>query len=373
MNYECYASCSFGIEAILAKELKDLSALDVRTENALVRFRTDTEGIARTNLWLRTADRVYIVLGRFHAETFDELFENIKRISFEKWFPADAAFPVAGNAVQSKLMSVSDMQKIAKKAIVAAMGRKYAQSRLPENGARFQVFINNYKDEVTIALNTSGAGLNRRGYRSAQVEAPLRENLAAALIDISRWKWRDFFDPMCGSGTIAIEAAMMACDMAPGLHRHFDAEFFSPEFADAFAYARQEAKGRVHEPAMEIHASDRDQKAVEAARRNASLAGVEDHIIFSHQDIEAFSQPSRPASIICNPPYAKRIGERAEVDGLYRLMGSKLRPLTDTVKFFLCASPKFELFYGQKADKKRKLYNGSLECCFYQYYRHPKG
>lgn len=373
MRFECYASCSFGIEGVLARELEKLGQDDIRTENALVRFRSGVEGIAKTNLWLRTADRVYIVLKRFRARTFDELFEETKQIPFEKWFPADASFPVAGNAVQSALMSVSDMQSVVKKAIVSAMARRSGSpEKLPESGATFQIFANNYRDEVTVALNTSGSGLNRRGYRTAQVEAPLRENLAAALIEISRWSRRDFYDPMCGSGTIAIEAAMMACDMAPGLNRHFDAEFYSPEFERAFAEERMRAKNSVRTPEMRIFASDADAKAVEAARRNARIAGVEEFIEFRQQNVSGFAQPEKPATIICNPPYAKRIGEREETDRLYRLMGDVFRPLKDTVKFFLCASPVFERFYGQKADRKRKLYNGSLECCYYQYYRRQK-
>lgn len=372
MRYECYASCSFGLEGILAREIRELDLDDVRTENALVRFRADEYGIARANIELRTADRVYIVLARFPATTFDALFEGVRALPFEEWLPEDAAFPTAGNAVQSALMSVADIQSITKKAIVSALQRRYHTEKFPENGHRYQIYANTFQDEFTIALNTSGAGLNRRGYRVESVAAPLRETLAAALILIARWRRRDFYDPMCGGGTIAVEAAMMAADIAPGARRSFDAEWFSPAFEEAFAKVRREVRAREKVPEMGIFASDVDPRCVEAARRNAEAAGVAPYIRFAVRDVAAFEEPERPAAVISNPPYAMRIGERQEVDELYHRMGLVFRPLPDTVCFFLTPSPVFERLYGQTADKKRKLYNGSLQCWYYQYFRRER-
>lgn len=369
MLYECYASCSFGIESVLAREIRGLGLTDVRTENAQVYFRADEEGIARANLELRTADRVYIVLAQFEARTFDELFEHIRKIPFEEWLPEDAAFVTAGNAVQSTLMSVADIQRIAKKAIVEAMRRRYSRERFEENGVHYQIFANNYKDRFTLALNTSGAGLNRRGYRIETVAAPLRETLAAAMILIARWTRRDFYDPMCGGGTIAIEAAMMAARIAPGADRSFDAEWFSPAFQEAFSKVRRAAKAREQVPPMQIHASDADPRCVEAAQKNAQAARVASYISFSARDVRQFAQPSGPACVISNPPYAVRLGEEREVDKLYREMGDVFRPLEDTVCFFLSAGEGFERLYGRRADKKRKLYNGNLRCWYYQYFR----
>ncbi|MBD5560618.1 MAG: class I SAM-dependent RNA methyltransferase [Clostridia bacterium] len=369
MDYECYASCSFGLEGILAKEIRDLGLGDVRTENALVRFRADPYGIARANIELRTADRVYIVLARFPAKTFDALFEGIKALPFEEWLPENAAFPTAGNAVQSTLMSVADIQSITKKAIVSALQRRYKTEKFPEHGHRYQIYANAFQDEFTIALNTSGAGLNRRGYRVETVAAPLRETLAAALVLIARWRWRDFYDPMCGGGTIVIEAAMIAADIAPGARRSFDAEWFSPEFEEAFAAVRREVRARERVPEMGLFASDVDPRCIEAARKNARAAGVADFIQFAVRDVAEFEEPEKPAAVVSNPPYAMRIGERQEVDELYRRMGLVFRPLPDTVCFFLTPSPVFERLYGQAADKKRKLYNGNVQCWYYQYFR----
>lgn len=369
MRYDCYASCSFGIEAVLARELRGLGLEDVRAENARVFFSADEEGIANANIWLRTADRVYIVLGTFEARTFDELFENVRAIPFEDWLPEDAAFVTAGNAVQSTLMSVADIQRITKKAVVEAMHRRYPVEHFEETGAHYQIFANNYRDTFTVALNTSGAGLNRRGYRIETVAAPLRETLAAAMILIARWTHRDFYDPMCGGGTVAVEAAMMAANMAPGARRSFDAEWFSPAFQEAFAAVRRAAKARIQVPQMALHASDIDGRCIKAAKKNAGCAGVEAYITFQQADVRDFRQPPAPAAVISNPPYAVRIGEEHEVGDLYREMGSVFRPLRDTVCFFLSTSAHFEKLYGRRADKKRKLYNGNMRCWYYQYFR----
>lgn len=369
LNYRCYASCAFGVEGILAEELKTLGFEGVAAQDARVYFDADEGGIAKANIFLRTADRVYLVLKEFRALSFDELFENVAAIPFGDILPSDARFPVDGNAVRSALGSVSDVQAITKKAVVKAMQRVYPQERFEENGSMFNLYVNLLKDNVTIALNTSGAGLNRRGYRLKNAQAPLKETLAAALIMISRWRSRDFYDPLCGSGTIAIEAAMMAANMAPGIKRRFDAQGYGNEFRREFADMKEYAKSLVKEPEMGIFASDVDRKSLELAKEHAHNMDAAQYIRFAQRDVRKFEQPARPASVITNPPYAVRMGEEKEVAALYKAMGQTLIPLEDTLVFVITADEQFEGKYGAKADKRRKLYNGNMKCTYYQYFR----
>lgn len=369
MNYRCYASCAFGMEGILANELRDFGFEDVSAQDARVYFNTDMRGIARANVFLRTADRIYWVLGEFEAVSFEQLFEGVAAIPFGDILPSDARFPVDGNAVHSRLGSVSDVQSISKKAVVRAMQRVYKQERFPENGNIFNIYVNILKDHVTVALNTSGAGLNRRGYRLKNAQAPLKETLAASLVMISKWRTRDFYDPLCGSGTIAIEAAMMASHMAPGIKRRFDAQSYDNEFKKAFQLEREYAKSLVTSPQMQIFASDIDRKSLDLAREHAHNMDVAQWIRFDRRDVREFEQPDRPASVITNPPYAMRMGEQKEVSALYRDMGKAFLPLTDTLVFVITADEQFENKYGAKADKRRKLYNGNLKCTYYQYFR----
>ena len=369
MKYRCYASCSFGIEGILANELKVLGFENVNALDARVYFDADERGIATANLFLRTADRVYLVLKEFRAVTFEELFEGVASIPFGNIMPSDARFPVDGNAVRSALGSVSDVQSISKKAVVRALQRVYKHERFPENGNVFNLYVNLLNDQVTVALNTSGVGLNRRGYRLKNAQAPLRETLAAALIMISRWRTREFFDPLCGSGTIAIEAAMMAAEMAPGIKRRFDAQSYDNTFRQAFQEERERAKSLVKEPGMGIFASDIDRKSLDLAREHAHNMDVAQWIRFEHRDVRRFEQPQRPASVITNPPYAVRMGEEKEVAALYRDMGKTLLPLQDTLLFMITADERFESKFGMPADKRRKLYNGNIRCTYYQYFK----
>ncbi|MEA4852911.1 MAG: class I SAM-dependent RNA methyltransferase [Christensenella sp.] len=369
MKYRCYASCSFGIEGILAEELRKLGMENVSARDARVYFDADERGIAKANLFLRTADRVYIVLKEFKAVTFEELFEGVYSIPFGDIIPSDARFPVDGNAVRSTLGSVSDVQAISKKAVVKAMQRVYPHERFSENGNVFNLYVNILNDEVTVALNTSGVGLNRRGYRLKNAQAPLRETLAAAMIMISRWSKRDFFDPLCGSGTIAIEAAMIAANMAPGIKRRFDAQSYDNTFSAAFRDEREYAKSIIKEPSMLIQAGDVDRKTLALAREHAHNMDVAQWIRFEQKDVRKFSQPENPASVISNPPYAMRMGEEKEVSELYRAMGRVLLPLEDTLLFIITADEHFESKFGAKADKRRKLYNGNIRCTYYQYFR----
>lgn len=365
----CYASCAFGIEGVLADEMRRLNLKNVAAQDARVYFDADEVDIARANIFLRTADRVYIVLAEFVAQTFEHLFEHIQALPLGDFLPSDARFPVNANAVQSTLMSVSDIQSISKKAAVRAMQRTYKKDPFPENGSTFSLYVNIHKDNATVALNTSGAGLNRRGYRLKNAQAPLRETLASAMILLSRWRTRDFFDPMCGSGTIAIEAAMIACGIAPGIGRRFDAQGYGNDFRRAFALAREEAESLVRPAEMQICASDIDAGNLALAKEHARNAGVERAISFERKDVRQFAQPTRPATIIANPPYAVRLGEEKETFALYRGMGKAFLPLHDTMVFILCATQQFEQHYGLRADKKRKLYNGNLQCTYYQYFK----
>ncbi|MEG0256842.1 MAG: class I SAM-dependent RNA methyltransferase [Christensenella sp.] len=369
MNYRCYASCAFGVEGILATELKELGFDGVDALDARVYFNADECGIAKANIFLRTADRVYIVLKEFHAYSFDELFEGVASIPFGDIVPSDARIPVDGNAVRSTLGSVSDVQAITKRAVIKAMQRVYPQERFTENGSMFNIYANILKDNVTIALNTSGAGLNRRGYRLKNAQAPLKETLAAALILISKWRKRDFYDPLCGSGTIAIEAAMLAAGMAPGIKRRFDAQGYGNEFRKAFAEMKDYAKSLVKTPAMGIFASDTDRKVLELAKEHAHNMDVAQYISFAQRDVRKLEQPTRPASIITNPPYAMRMGEEREVAELYAAMGETFYRLDDTLVFVITADDQFEKKYGALADKRRKLYNGNIKCTYYQYFR----
>jgi len=361
MKYKCFASCSFGLEGMTALELRKLQFTDVKAMDARVYFNTDLAGIANANVRLRTADRVYMQIASFEATTFDELFENVKAIAWKDYLPKDASFPVDADSVKSKLFSVSDVQSISKKAIVDALMSKHNTKTLPETGNRYNVHIKILRDTVSVCLNTSGAGLNRRGYRSANVSAPIRETLAAGLVMLSGWRNDAFADPMCGSGTIAIEAAMIGSNISPGRSRTFDAEYWQM-FGDEFSRTRAQAKLDITEP-KEVYASDIDKRVLRAAAANAQAAGVDLKIYPA--DISEFHR--KRCTVLTNPPYAARMGEQQQVRELYRTMGIALR---DTQrKYIITADEQFERYFGKRADKKRKLYNGNIRCTFFQYFK----
>ncbi|MBT3319930.1 MAG: class I SAM-dependent RNA methyltransferase [Clostridia bacterium] len=364
MTYNCFASCSFGLEGMSALELRKLSFTDVQPKDARVYFKADLLGIAKANMWLRTADRVYIEIAHFSAVTFDELFENVKQIAWEEYLPQNAAFPVDGDSVKSTLFSVSDVQSISKKAIVDRLMAKHNTKTLPESGNRYNVHIKILRDEVSVCLNTSGAGLNRRGYRVTNVSAPIRETLAAGLVMLSGWRTGAFADPMCGSGTIAIEAAMIGANIAPGRSRTFDSEYWH-FIDDEFSKVRAQAKLDITD-AKEVYASDIDKKAVRATDANAQAAGVDLRIY--HADVSDFAR--KGCSVLTNPPYAARLGEQQQVRKLYRQMGDALR--STQRKYIITADNEFERYFGKRADKKRKLYNGNIRCTFYQYFKPVK-
>ena len=369
-RYRCYAACSFGLEAVVAAELRELGLEQVEARDARVYFSGSEAGIARANLCLAAADRVYIVLKEFEAETFEELFDGVCAIEWGDILPKSARFPVLADSVRSRLKSVPDLQRLGKKAVVEAMKRRYGLSFYKESGPAYCIYISLLADRATVSLNASGMGLNRRGYRIHNGPAPLRETLAAGLLQLTRWRSWPFYDIFCGSGTIAIEAARKARHMAPGLGRAFDMERWGEDWQLALEQERQRAQAmalpRAEAP---IFASDIDAKAVEMARFHAGRAGVLEDIVFSVADATHFAPGEEPAVLVTNPPYAIRMGEAEEVRRLYRALGRALIPQGALRYYILSADEGFERHFGKRADKRRKVYNGNIQCCFYQYFK----
>lgn len=359
MEYKCFASCAFGLETVVASELRKLG-FEVNARDARVYFSADEQGIAKANIRLRTADRVYIEIKSFVATTFDELFEGVKAVAWGDYLPKDANFPVNADSVKSQLFSVSDVQSISKKAVVDCLMAKSKTRTLPESGDRYDIHIKILRDEVSVCLNVSGAGLNRRGYRVENVKAPIRETLAAGLVMLTGWKEGAFADPMCGSGTIAIEAAMIGANMSPGLLRNFDGEKWKI-FNNEWKTERESAKQDIIEPKM-VFASDIDKKAIRAADRNIKAAGVS--LRLHYADVREFSR--KQCVVLTNPPYAERLGEKKNVQQLYQDMGKAFAHIDR--KFIITADAQFERYFGKRATKKRKLYNGNIRCTLYQYY-----
>ena len=360
MQYKCFASCAFGLESVTAQELKNLRVDDVLARDARVYFSADASGIARANLWLRTADRVFIELGQAETTTFDALFEAVKAIPWEDYMPVDARFDVNADAVGSTLFSVSDIQSISKKAIAVRLGQKYRLTTLPETGVRYDVHIKLLRNTASLCLNVSGAGLNRRGYRKENVTAPIRETLAAGIVMLTGWRGGDFADPLCGSGTIAIEAAMIGSNTAPGLTRAFDGENWRI-FGNVWKTERQAAREAV-KPQPDVYASDIDPKAIRAADANAKAAGVA--LKLYHAGVKDFTR--RDCLIVTNPPYAQRLGDAESVHRLYGEMGKAFADIQR--KHMITADEQFERYFGKRAAKKRKLYNGSIRCTLYSYF-----
>jgi putative N6-adenine-specific DNA methylase len=369
-KYELIATATFGLEAIVAREVKRLGYEDVKVENARVTFRGDESAICRSNLWLRSADRVFIKMGEFQALTFEELFEKTKALPWGDILPENANFPVEGKSVKSKLFSVPNCQAIVKKAIVEKMKEKYKKEWFEEDGPRYTIEVGLLKDIATLTIDTSGAGLHKRGYREAASEAPLKETLAAAMVDLSFWNPdRILMDPFCGSGTIPIEAAMIGRNMAPGLRREFASEHWPIIPKKLWSQAREEAEDAIdRSKEFRILASDIDGRVLRTARNNAKLAGVEDFVAFQTLPASEIRSRKKYGCIITNPPYGERIGEKKEVEKLYREMGQVFGQL-DTWSFYVLTSHEgFEGLFGRKADRKRKLYNGRLKVDYYQFY-----
>ena len=368
-NLELIATAAFGLEAVVAKELKELGYKDQMVENGRVTFRGDQDAICRTNLWLRSADRVLVKMGEFEATTFEELFQGVKAMPWTDWLPENAEFPVDGKSIKSKLFSISDCQAIAKKAIVEKMRQKYKQDWFEETGPRYKIEVGLLKDRATLTIDTSGSGLHKRGYRELAAKAPLRETLASAMVRLSKWPAdRVLADPFCGSGTIPVEAALYALNMAPGLKRSFAAESWPNIPISCWKTAREEARDViVTDKQLRILGTDVDESVLSLARHHARKAGVEKHIHFQQMPFIDFRSRYDHGYIICNPPYGERLGEVKDAEEIYRDM-RKVFGTLDTWSFFVITSHKeFEKLFGRKADKKRKLYNGRIECNYYQY------
>ncbi len=364
------ATATFGLEAVVAREVQALGYEDTKTENAKVEFRADESGICRSNLWLRSADRVLIKIGQFPALTFEELFEGTKALPWENWLPENAKFPVSGKSINSKLFSVPDCQGIVKKAIVEKLKQRYRRQWFEESGPEYPIEVALLKDTVTLTIDTSGAGLHKRGYRKLSATAPLKETLAAAMIQLSYWDpERVLADPFCGSGTIPIEAALIGLKIAPGLKRNFTAENWPQISASVWKQAREEAEDAIRRDLkLKIIGTDIDESALSLARYHRKLAGLDEHIHLQRLPLSELRNSHKYGCIICNPPYGERIGEQKEVEMTYREMG-KIFGLLDTWSIYiLTAYQGFEHIYGRKADRRRKLYNGRIECQFYQYY-----
>lgn len=371
-EYNLIATAAAGIEALVGKELRNLG-IDCQVENGRARFKGNLETIATANLWLRTADRVKIIVGEFDAFTFDELFEKVKAIAWEDYLPMDAEFPVAGRSIKPKLCSVPDCQSITKKAIVERLREVYhrpARVPLPETGALFQLEVALLKDHVVLTLDTTGPSLFKRGYRLEKGGAPLKENMAAALVMLTNWrKDRPFYDPVCGSGTLCIEAALIGHNIAPGFNRDFACEawdWFDAAVFDKVRSAADEAAD--YDIELDIAGSDINGRMIEIAQANAEEIGLGDSIQFKQQAVKDFKTEKDYGVIVANPPYGERLGEEEQVRILYREMGEVFRPLKTWSKYILTSDLAFEEFYGAKATKKRKLYNGAIRTDLFQYW-----
>ena len=370
MNFKLIATCAAGIESIVGNELKHLG-YKVNVENGRVRFDGDVADIAKTNLWLRTADRIKIVVGEFTAKTFEELFQGVEGLNWEDFLPLDAEFPVAGKSQKSTLHNVPSVQPITKKAIVTKMSTVYhRRTKLPETGALYPIEVAINKDKVLITLDTTGSSLFKRGYRVNKGGAPLKENMAAVLVLLARWyPEMPFVDPVCGSGTIPIEAALIGCNIAPGLKRNFAFEDWDWVDKDIIKQAREQAQAAIKKDIdLDISGYDIDGSMIEIAKENAVQAGVQDIVNFKQMAVKDFKTDKINGVIVANPPYGERLSDKEHVHQLYQQMGKLYQPLTSWSKYILTSDLQFEQFYGTKATKRRKLYNGSLRTDFFQYW-----
>ncbi|MFJ7745936.1 class I SAM-dependent RNA methyltransferase [Peribacillus sp. NPDC097295] len=379
-QFDIIATSAMGLESIVAKEVRDLG-YDCQVENGKIMYKGDQSAIARSNLWLRSADRVKIKVAEFKAYSFDELFEKTKALNWEDYLSADVEFPVSGKSVKSQLYSVPDCQAIVKKAIVDRLKSKYKQvSWFEETGPLFKIEVSILKDLVTLTIDTSGAGLHKRGYRTGQGEAPLKETLAAALIMLTNWKPdKPFIDPFCGSGTIPIEAALIGQNIAPGFNRDFVSESWSWMDSKVWDEARNEAEDLAdYDQYLDISGCDIDHRMVEISKANSFEAGLGDLIDFKQMQVRDISTRKEYGVIVGNPPYGERLGEKKAVEQMYREMGEAFKKLDTWSIYMITSNPDFEQHYGKPATKKRKLFNGFIRTDFYQYWgkrpaRQPRG
>ena len=362
------APCLFGLEGIAGDELRRMGMENVRVEDRRVLFSADAAGLAKANLCLRTGERVMVVLAQFPAKSFEELFQGVYRTNLEDFIGKDDQFPVKGHCLNSQLMSVSDCQAIIKKAASRRLGEKYGLTWLPETGLKYQLHFTILNDQVTLSLDTSGLGLHKRGYRAVGNDAPLHETLAAGMIQLTRYRGREYFwDPFCGSGTIPIEAALIAKNRAPGLSRHFAAEQYPWIPTEVWQQAREEARDKEFRGNYRIMGSDSDPACVSLSFANAKKAGVSDCVTFKDGDATKMSLPAEEGILVCNPPYGERMMEQQSAQRLYASLGRHLKFANQWKKFIITSEPEFEHWFGKRADKKRKFYNGKIKCDYYMF------
>ncbi|UOE92164.1 class I SAM-dependent RNA methyltransferase [Alkalihalobacillus sp. LMS39] len=371
------ATATMGLEALVAREVKDLGYENVKVENGRVEFTADESAICRSNLWLRTADRVKLKVAEFKAFSFDELFEKTKALPWADFIPENAEFPVIGRSVKSKLFSVSDCQAIVKKAVVESLKKKYKTNWFSEDGPLYRIEVALHKDVATLTIDTSGTGLHKRGYRYLHNEAPLKETLAAALIMLTNWNAdKPFIDPFCGSGTIPIEAAMIGQNIAPGFNRDFVSEQWGFIGKAKWDKAREEIEDVAnYDQPISIFGTDIDHRMIELAKNNATEAGFGDLLTFKQMQVTDLRTKQEYGVLVGNPPYGERLGEREEVEQMYKKMGELFKEELATWSIYILTSnEKFESLYGKPASKRRKLYNGNLKTDYYQFFgpRPPK-
>ncbi len=367
-NLEFAVPTLFGLEGIAGDELRRLDIENVRVENGRVLFSGDVRAMAKANVCLRTGERVLLVLADFKATTFEELFQGVYHAPLEDFIPKDGAFPVKGHCLNSQLMSVPDCQAIVKKAASRRLGEKYGVNWLPETAEKYQLQFSIMNDRAQLYLDCSGVGLHKRGYRAVGNDAPLRETLASAMVQLTRYRGREYlWDPFCGSGTIPIEAALIAKNRAPGLNRRFGAESFFWAPQEIWQEVKTEAKDKEFRGNYRILGSDNDPSCVSLSMANARKAGVADCIKFADGDATKMSLPTDEGILICNPPYGQRMMEQHSAQRLYAALGRHLKFADGWRKFIITSEPEFEHYFGRRADKKRKLYNGMIKCDYYMY------
>lgn len=370
-KYTLISPCFFGMEKMLATEIKNLGFEIEKTEDGRVTYKTGEDGIAKANMWLRCAERVNLKVAEFEARTFDELYENTKRINWSKYIPYGAQFPVSkASSIKSKLFSTTDVQSIVKKAIVDNLKKSYLESgRLKEDKEKYPIYVFIHKNKVTLSIDTTGDALHKRGYREKANKAPIRETLASGIMYLTPWRpGRTLVDPMCGSGTILIEAAMMGLNMAPGLNREFISEKWRTIDKKIWWDTRREAFDQMNEDLdFKIYGYDIDPESIEIAKENAEIAGVADYIEFAVADATEFKSDEEYGFIVTNPPYGERLESEESVKLLYKELGYAFRRLKNWSYYLITSFEEFEYEFGQEATKKRKLYNGMLKTYLYQY------
>ena len=358
----------FGLEGLAGDELRRMNMENVKVEDRRVFFTGDEYALAKANICLRTAERVMIVLAQFTAKTFEELFQGVYHANLEDYIPKDGQFPVKGHCLNSQLMSVSDCQAIIKKAASKRLGEKYGMNWLPETGIKFQLHFTILNDQVTLSLDTSGQGLHKRGYRAIGNDAPLHETLAAGMIQLTRYRGREYFwDPFCGSGTIPIEAALIAKNRAPGLNRTFAAMEYPWMEENIWKQVKEEARDKEFNGQYRIVGSDNDPACVSLCFANARKAGVADIVTFKDGDATKMSLPTDSGIIVCNPPYGERMMEQTSAQRLYSALGRHLKFANNWKQYIITSEPEFEHYFGRRCDKKRKFYNGKIQCNYYMF------